>query len=39
MGAKTADLARKHSISEVTLFNWKAKFGGMDASRSRPTPR
>jgi putative transposase len=24
-GAKTADLARKHGVSEVTLYNWKAK--------------
>ena len=23
-GAKTADLARKHGISEATLYNWKA---------------
>jgi putative transposase len=23
-GAKTADLARKHGISEATLHNWKA---------------
>jgi transposase-like protein len=26
-GAKTADLARKHGVSEATLYNWKAKFG------------
>ena len=31
-GAKTADLARKHGISEATFYNWKAKYGGMDAS-------
>ena len=24
-GAKTADLARKHGISEATLYNWKAR--------------
>ena len=29
-GAKTADLARKHGISEATLYNWKATYGGMD---------
>ena len=29
-GAKTADLARKHGVSEATLYNWKAKYGGMD---------
>ena len=26
-GAKTADLARTHGVSEATLYNWKAKFG------------
>ena len=34
-GAKTADLARKHGISEATLYNWKAKFGGMDVSEAK----
>ena len=34
-GAKTSDLARKHGISEATLYNWKAKFGGMDVSDAR----
>ena len=29
-GAKTADLARKHCVSEAALYNWKAKYGGMD---------
>lgn len=31
-GAMTADLARKHVISEATLYNWKLRFGGMDVS-------
>lgn len=34
-GAKTADLARKHGISEATRYNWKAEFGGMDASEAK----
>ena len=34
-GAKTADLARKHGISEATFYNWKAKFGGMDVSEAK----
>ncbi len=34
-GAKTGDLARKHGISEATFFNWKAKYGGMDASDAK----
>ena len=28
-GAKTADLARKPGVSEATLYNGKAKYGGM----------
>ena len=34
-GAKTADLARKHGVSEATLYNWKAKYGGLDVSEAR----
>lgn len=34
-GAKTGDLARKHGVSEATLYNWKAKFGGMDVSDAK----
>ena len=34
-GAKTADLARKHGISEATLYNWKARYGGMDVSEAK----
>ena len=34
-GAKTADLARKHGVSEGTLYNWKAKYGGMDVSEAK----
>jgi len=34
-GAKTADLARQHGISAATLYNWKAKYGGLDVSEAR----
>ena len=34
-GAKTGDLARKHGISEATLYNWKARYGGLDVSEAR----
>jgi putative transposase len=34
-GAKTADLARKHGVSEATLCNWKAKYGGMDVPEAK----
>jgi putative transposase len=35
LGAKTADLARKHGISEATLYNWKAKYGGLTVSEAK----
>ena len=34
-GAKTGDLARKHGVSEATLYNWKAKYGGMEVSDAK----
>ncbi len=34
-GAKAADLCRKYGMSEATLYNWKAKYGGMDVSDAR----
>jgi putative transposase len=27
LGAKTADVCRKHGISEAAFYNWKSKFG------------
>ena len=35
LGAKTADLCRKHGVSEATFYNWKNKFGGMDVSEAK----
>lgn len=34
-GAKPKDLCRKHGISDQTLYNWKAKYGGMTVSEAR----
>ena len=34
-GAKAAELARKHGISEATLYNWKAKYGGLEVSEAK----
>lgn len=31
-GMKVKDLCRKHSISDATYYNWKSKYGGMEAS-------
>ncbi len=34
-GMKTAELCRKHGISEGTFYKWKSKFGGMDVSDAK----
>ena len=34
-GVKSAELCRKHGISAATLYNWKGRYGGMDASQLR----
>ena len=34
-GAKTADVCRKHGISDATFYKYKAKYGGMDVSDAR----
>ena len=34
-GAKPADLCRKYGMSEATLYNWKAKNGGLDVSDAK----
>jgi len=31
-GMKVADICRKHGISDATYYNWKSKYGGMEAS-------
>ena len=33
-GVKTAELCRKHGISDATFYNWKAKYGGMTVSEA-----
>ena len=33
-GVKTAELCRKHGISDATFYNWTAKYGGMTVSDS-----
>lgn len=34
-GAKTADVCRKHGISDATFYKWKAKYGGLEVSEAR----
>ena len=31
-GVKATDLAREHGVSTSTLYNWRAKYGGMEAT-------
>ena len=34
-GAKTADLARRHGVSEATIYHWNAKYGGPEVSEAK----
>nr|WP_153006246.1 IS3 family transposase [Sphingomonas sanguinis] len=34
-GTKTADVCRKHGISDATFYKWKAKYGGLEISEAR----
>lgn len=33
--ASTAEVCRRHGVSQATFYAWKAKFGGMDVSDAR----
>ena len=34
-GLSTAEVCRRHGISQTTFYKWKAKFGGLDVSEAR----
>jgi putative transposase len=34
-GAVTADVCRRHGISEAAFYKWKAKFGGLEVSEAQ----
>ena len=34
-GLSTAELCRKHGISEATFYNWRSRYGGMEVSEAR----
>ena len=34
-GTPTKELARRHGISQGTLYNWRRKYGGLDVNEAR----
>jgi putative transposase len=34
-GAKIAELARRHGVTEQTLYRWKKKYGGLQVSEAK----
>ena len=34
-GMKTAEVCRKHGISDATYYKWKAKYEGLEVSEAR----
>ena len=34
-GMKIVDLCRQHGISDATFYNWRSKYGGMEASEAK----
>ncbi|ESY59962.1 transposase IS3 [Mesorhizobium sp. LNHC232B00] len=34
-GVSVANLCRKHGVSDASIYNWKARFGGMDVCEAR----
>ena len=34
-GTKTADLCRKHGMSDATFYKWRSRYGGMEVSEAK----
>ncbi len=34
-GMKVVELCRMHGISDVTFYNWRSKYGGMEVSEAK----
>ena len=37
-GASTAEVCRKHGISDATFYKWKARYGGLELSEAKRLP-
>ena len=38
-GTSTAEVCRKHGISDATFYKWKARYGGLELSEAKRTPQ
>ena len=38
-GVTVAEVAKKHGITDTTLFRWRKKFGGLEPSQACSDPR
>ena len=34
-GVPVSELCRKHGVSDASIYKWKAKYGGMEASEAK----
>ena len=34
-GGKTAEVCRRHGVSEQTFYRWKSKFGGLEVNEAK----
>lgn len=34
-GQRTADVCRRHGVSEATFYKWKSKYGGLEVSDAK----
>ena len=37
-GMETAELCRKHGISQQTFYRWKARYGGLEVNEAQRFP-